>query len=239
MPSLRSRWPDIATRLHRSASHAGEAAELLSELGRIDLHALGADSRRLPIGGLVTLSNARQRNLIRFALRDQGLSMPSAVLLNRVLAEVIPAREDAQPLVDWPGGAVRRYRDHLYLLTDRLTKRIEESAFSTDSLRLGPGLGRLHLERNAELGLSDASVERGLRVVPRLGGESFTPIGQGHTKKLKKLLQDEGVVPWMRDRLPLIYSGNDLVAVGDIWLSNSAASRPGVAVRWIGRPALH
>jgi len=239
VPVLRSRWPDIATRLQRSAGHAGEAAQLLSELGRIDLDALGADSRRVPIDGLVTLSSARQRNLIRCALRDRGLSMPSAVVLNRVLSEVIPAREDAQPLVEWPGGAVRRYRDHLYLLTDKLAPRIEESAFSADAAILGPGLGRLALERNAELGLSDAAIERGLRVCPRLGGERFTPMGQRHTKKLKKLLQDEGVVPWMRDRLPLIYAGNDLVAVGDLWLSNSAASRPGVAVRWSGRPALH
>ena len=44
---------------------------------------------------------------------------------------------------------------------------------------------------------------------------------------------------WMRDRLPLIYSGEQLVAVGDLWLADEAAASPGTAVRWIGRPALH
>ena len=56
---------------------------------------------------------------------------------------------------------------------------------------------------------------------------------------LKKLLQEEGVVPWMRDRLPLVYSGERLVAVGDLWLARDATSRPGIAVHWKGRPALH
>ncbi len=47
------------------------------------------------------------------------------------------------------------------------------------------------------------------------------------------------MVPWMRDRLPLVYAGDELVAVGDLWLAASAVSEPGVAVRWKDRPALH
>ena len=43
----------------------------------------------------------------------------------------------------------------------------------------------------------------------------------------------------MRDRIPLVYAGDELVAVGDLWLADSACSRPGVAVRWRDRPALH
>ena len=73
----------------------------------------------------------------------------------------------------------------------------------------------------------------------RRGGEEFRPYGQGHTRKLKKLLQEEGIVPWMRDRLPLVYAGEQLVAVGDLWLAADAVSSPGVALRWSGRPALH
>ena len=43
----------------------------------------------------------------------------------------------------------------------------------------------------------------------------------------------------MRDRVPLIYSGDMLVAVGDLFLAAEAAATPGVAVRWSERPALH
>jgi hypothetical protein len=43
----------------------------------------------------------------------------------------------------------------------------------------------------------------------------------------------------MRDRLPLVYSGERLLAVADLWLAEDAVAQPGVAVRWIGRPALH
>lgn len=239
LPRLRSRWPDIAARLQRSAGHAGEASQLLVELAEIDLAALGTRSGRLPIDGLVALSEARQRNVIRYALRDQGLSTPTALQLQRIMTEVIPAREDAQPLVSWPGGSVRRYRNGLYLLPENLADAVESAPLQDGETDLGAGLGHLRLEPGAKTGVSDALIEAGLSIRPRLGGEEIQPKGQRHTRKLKKLLQEEGVVPWMRDRLPLIYAGERLVAVGDLWLADDAASSPGAAVRWIGRPALH
>ena len=239
LPRLKSRWPDIAIRLQRSAGHAGEASQLLVELAAIDLESLGSRAARLPIDGLAELSVARQRNVIRFALRELGLSTPTAVQLERILKEVIPARVDAQPLVSWAGASVRRYRNGLYLLPEKLADAVESESLSGADLELGIGLGTLRFEPGADIGISPELFSGGLTIEPRTGGEEIQLQGQIHTSKLKKLLQEEGIVPWMRDRLPLVYSGDRLVAVGDLWLAADAASTPGVAVRWSGRPALH
>ena len=239
LPLLKSRWADIAARLQRSAGHAGEASQLLVELAEIDLDGLGGRAERLPIDGLTRLSPARQRNLIRHALRCLGLSTPTASQLNRVMSEIIPARDDAQPLVSWPGASVRRYRNGLYLLSENLVEALQISEIAGSRAELGGGLGALEFESGAAVGLSEQVVMRGLSIRSRQGGEEFQPEGQSYTRKLKKLLQEEGVVPWMRDRLPLVYSGEQLVAVGDLWMAADAVSRPGVAVRWNGRPALH
>ena len=104
---------------------------------------------------------------------------------------------------------------------------------------LGPGLGALRLVSGASRGLSNAIVERGLSIRARTGGESIKPAGQAHTRKLKKLLQDTGVVPWMRDRLPLVFAGDELVAVADLWVAADAVSEPGTAVCWDERPELY
>jgi len=239
LPRLGSRWPDIAARLQRSAALAGEAAVLLADLAEIDLENLGGRPDRLPIPALVTLSAARQRNLLRYALRRLGLSTPTALQLGRVLDEVIPARADAQPLVTWPGAAVRRYRDQLYLLPETLGELSPDLALRDDKVELGQGLGVIELRAGAPTGLADPVVATGLHVKFRAGGEEIQPAGQAHTKKLKKLLQEEGIVPWMRDRVPLVYSGDKLVAVGDLWIAAGAQSEPGTAIRWRDRPALH
>ncbi len=239
MPLLRARWPDIASRLDRSARHAGAAEELLRELAAIDLAAVGGDPARLPIGGLLALSPERQRNVLRHALRRLGLPSPPEVKINRVLDEVIPAREDAQPLVSWQGVEVRRFRGALYLAAALSPDLPGSTTVGIGTVALGQGMGVLELRRGADTGLAEALVGQGLRLGYRGGGEKFRPFGHKHTRKLKKLLQDEGIVPWMRDRLPLLYAGDRLVAVADLWLAADAVSEPGVAVCWHDRPALH
>ncbi|MEL7185215.1 MAG: tRNA lysidine(34) synthetase TilS [Pseudomonadota bacterium] len=239
LPRLKMRWPDIAARLQRSAGHAGEASQLLVDLARIDLDALGGEPGRLPIDRLSSLSPERQRNVIRHSLRELGLSTPTALQLDRVMQDLIPAREDAQPLVSWPGTSVRRYRNGLYLMPQDLADVFDEIPVEAGRAELGSGLGTLAFEDGAQAGLDPVLLDHGLTVRRREGGEEFQPAGQQHTRKLKKLLQEEGVVPWMRNRLPLVYCGERLVAVGDLWMVADATANPGVQVRWRARPALH
>ena len=239
LPQLESRWPDIAARLQRSAGHAGEASELLAELARIDLDRAGGRPERLRIDELAALSAARQRNLIRHCLRVLDLSTPTALQLDRILEELLPAREDAQPLISWPGTAVRRYRNGLYLMPQKLAESFRDLRVESSHVELGTGLGALRFEATDGPGLNPALIDAGLTVRSRQGGEEIRPLGQSHTRKLKKLLQEEGVVPWMRNRLPLIYAGEQLVAVGDLWMADAAASESGISVQWERRPALH
>ncbi len=239
LPRLRTRWPDIAARLQRSAMHASEATSLLTDLAAMDLEALGGRADRLPINALFDLPRHRQKNLIRFALRSNGLTVPTVPQLDNILDEVLPAREDAQPQVRWPGGSVRRFRDRLYLLPDELADALPEGPIAGSRIVLGNGLGSLHFEPGVERGLDPGLVGPKLRLAARQGGEKIRVDGQRHTSKLKKLLQEEGIVPWMRDRIPLVYAADELVAIGDLWIAADAASSPGVAVRWEGRPALH
>ena len=116
MPRLRERWPDAARSLARSARHSSAATDVLEELAQQDLQALNTPASVIPIAGLLNLSAARQRNVLRHALRRLGLPTPSTVQLTRVFEELVPARDDANPEVIWPGAAVRRYRDRLYML---------------------------------------------------------------------------------------------------------------------------
>jgi tRNA(Ile)-lysidine synthase len=47
----------------------------------------------------------------------------------------------------------------------------------------------------------------------RNGGETLRPHPNAAKRSLKNLLQEHGVPPWRRERLPLIYCGDDLVCV--------------------------
>lgn len=239
-PVLESRWPEASSRLRHSALLAGEAATMLDQLADQDMKSLGNRPDRLALDGLRALPPERQRNVLRYLVRELGLPPPPSSALHSVISDLLPAGEDAQPLVQWSGAAMRRYRDQVYLLPEGPAGPVAAPGrIESGTIDLGPGLGRLVLERGAAAGLADAVVDAGLEVRFREGGEEIKPMDQAHTRKLKKLLQETGVVPWMRDRLPLVFSGGELVAVADLWIAASAASKPGTAIHWEGRPALH
>ena len=241
VPRLNARWPDAAGRIRRSATLAREATTLLCELAEIDRQAFADRSDRLSIAELGKLPKERQRNLLRYLILELGLPSPGAVHLEQIVEELVQAREDAQPLVAWPGAKARRYRDRLYLLPgDEVEPPVPETQKITgEKILLPGGLGVLELEKSAGIGLSEAILKQGLELRYRVGGEEFKPAGQAHTRKLKKLLQEEGVVPWMREKLPLLYSGGELVAVADLWIAAGVAAEPGTSIKWKNRPAIH
>jgi len=64
--------------------------------------------------------------------------------------------------------------------------------------------------------------DRTLMVHYRSGGEHIKPAGSPHTRELRLLLQEAGIPPWQRDRIPLISVNGDLIAVGDLFLAAAA-----------------
>lgn len=69
----------------------------------------------------------------------------------------------------------------------------------------------------------------------REGGERAKPSGRGHSQTLKKLLQEYGLEPWLRDSVPLVYAGDTLIAVGDLWVCDGwqpEAGQSAMVLRW-------
>src|SRR5690606_9879646 len=83
--------------------------------------------------------------------------------------------------------------------------------------------GRVELQRTEDGGLPDAWVQKGLELRLRAGGERFRPRKGGPRRSLKQWLQEAGIVPWMRGRIPLLYHDGRLVAVGDLWIDSATA----------------
>jgi tRNA(Ile)-lysidine synthase len=239
LPRLDGRWPDAAARLSRSAALAGDAAALLDELANLDLATLADPDGRLDVPGLRALSASRRANALRRAARLSGLPLPPAAALLEIDRTLLPARDDASPVVAWAGAEARRFRERLYLLRPLPDASVVAGCWSgAEPAVLGPGFGRLKLEPGAESGLDPDLVAAGLELRTRRGGEEIKTESQGPTRKLKKLLNERGIVPWMRDRLPMLYSGDRLVAVADLYLAADATRRPGTGIIWEDAPPL-
>lgn len=239
LPLLQERWPAAAQKLGRSAELAAESARVLQELAAQDLADCGT-AGRIDLQRLVGLSSARQRNLLRHAIAALQLPAAPARQLQGILDELLPARSDAAPCVRWRGAEARRYQDELYLMPNLppAPGAVSLAFDPTTGFALPSQLGNLSLVASDSGGIGPKPLKNGLSVRFRCGGEVLQPAGRDHHRPLKKLLQDLSMPPWLRDRIPLLYAGDELVAVGDIWVAEEFFDPAGLAVCWDNRPAL-
>jgi tRNA(Ile)-lysidine synthase len=220
-----------------------DAESILETVAAQDAAGLDAPAR-LPRAKLAALDPARQRNLLRYLLRRAGLGIPSAVKIEELRHALLEARADAQPLVRWPGGEGRVFRRELHLLAELPagSPRDYAARLAARGPWFGPE-GELTFElAAAEPGLPESWLDEGLTLKFRAGGEEFLPFGRRHRQPLKRWLQEAAILPWMRSRIPLLYRGGELVAVGDLWLAaetrTADATEPRWRVHWTGHPPL-
>ena len=99
--------------------------------------------------------------------------------------------------------------------------------------------GCLAWESCTDGGLDDAVREAGITV--RIRGDDagwMRPLGV-RGRSLKKRFQSLGIPPWERGRIPLVYSGDVLAAIGSVWINPRLAASPGAPgwrVVWTPRP---
>ncbi|HUQ53663.1 MAG TPA: tRNA lysidine(34) synthetase TilS [Gammaproteobacteria bacterium] len=241
VPALLARWPDAAQHAERLAEQAGEAERLLDAVAAEDARPLVAPWH-VPRTVLAALEPARQRNLLRHVLRAVGLGTPSARKLEELRAALLEAHADSHTQVSWPGAEGRVFRDALYLGVPPAAHSPADHAARIDSAAAWSGPeGRVELlPVQTSPGVPESWLAEGLTLRFRAGGERFRPRGRQHHHSLKDLFQEHGVVPWMRDRVPLLYRGAALVAIGDLWLSADVdaapATEPRYSVRWTEHP---
>ncbi|WP_176695318.1 tRNA lysidine(34) synthetase TilS [Legionella massiliensis] len=210
LPVLDSRWPAIVNNLTRTASHCQQAQSNLDDLAKLDCPELSPASRILPLVRLNRLSEARITNVLRAWFKANNFRLPGTLTFNRLISEVIEARDDAQPKVAWQGGCVRRYQQALYLMADE-----ESQPLSAMTWLLFPqpvvieGLGTLVANNVAQGLLLPEQAQIEIRF--RQGGELF--YWRGQNKHLKKLMQDWSIPPWQRDRIPLLFINGQCAAV--------------------------
>lgn len=242
MPVLNSRWPMHSATLSRAATHLAEAAELLNVLAAEDW--LGVQSNQhqvMSVAALLELAPARQRNVLRYWLKEVcGLPLPDTQHLARIRDEILSARADATPEVSWPGAVVRRYQENLYAMAPL-------PAFTTDwtsrwdlaqPLILPDGVQQLRACPAIGAGLRLDMLQHGVEVRFRHGGETVQLPGRGHHHALKKLLQEWGVPPWQRERIPLIYVQGELAQVAGHCICAPFLAAPdtdGVVIELINR----
>ncbi len=188
---------------------------------------------------LLSYSELQQKAIIRYWFDFLGISHPSEGSFQRIFKELLRLNSNSQAEVSWGGLALRVYDNALFCLSVDIAnpvdaKQIHEFdilladleikgqhkiklingslTLSTTSL-IEPAYDHVKAINSSKVFTLSCKVPLSLDVLKigyRQGGEKMQ-LGSKHSTTLKKLYQVNKVLPWLRDKLPLIFSEQDLV----------------------------
>ncbi len=230
LPLVAQRFPQYRESLARLARHAGAAAAVIADLAGEDARRI-ADGSGLAADKLGALGPARGANVLRHFLAVHDLAMPGEARLADILRQLVSAREDARVLILHGGRAIVRHRGRIVVeAAPPVVAKWDVAWQGERQLSLGEGRGEVRFGESAGEGIAVLRVATGRwHFAPRTGGERIRLWPNGPTRSLKNLLQEHDVPVWHRQRLPLLFEGEQLVWVPGIGVAVDFRPEPGAA----------
>jgi len=238
MPVLQQYFPGFQERFARTAQHTQAAQRILIDLAAHDLAAC-VDGDALDVEKVGKLNNDRIDNLLRYWFGSRHIRMPSTAWLAELRKQLFEAKYDAQLCVTHADCHIRRHRHRVFITPKRAPDCLAVEAHTfvwqgETALRSPQFGGTLFFERG-ENGFDP----EWLRVQPltlrlRGGGERLKLAQNRPTRTLKHHYQARDVPAWERERLPLLFAGNQLLFAAGIGMDCHCAdkSTERIALRW-------
>ncbi len=224
LPQLETRFPNVRSRLHRSAGLLNDDAALLQPLISARLQDCRTD-QGLCLKTLTALPEPLQAHVLRHWLKQAGRNPPSADALPELLRQLARHADDAATGFNGHDYRLRPWNGTLYLLGQPLPDA--DAAYA----QIWDGREPLQLPRGGSLAWRGPP-PYSVCVRYRSGGERIRLPGRSIHHSVKKLLSTR-LPPWQRDTLPFVYNDqNELLAVGDALISDTLSRTSGSALDW-------
>lgn len=193
LPKLAVKWPKYLNNINRTIKHLQLSDQFIKNQAN---NALLSCYKNLNINNILVINNLLkheyflQTEIVRCFITNQGFNPPDELKLKKIYTEIIAAKPDRQPQLNFGEYVIYRYRDCLYL-------------YSADYLK------------NQEINIKNFSFKTTLDDLDIYFGNCIDYIGLG---KAKKIFQKLGIPPWQRKDYPLVFQQGKLIAIIGLWV---------------------
>lgn len=202
VPNLQQRFTKLESNIGSTAQRIQTDYTVLAQLSSQQLACWSDEFGGLMLSNLDALPLGEKVFWIRQFLAKFDISLPHAQLTS--ITTMFFSGRDRQPEQILKDKRLLRYQNTLYLLPQDLP------------VVLGNLSNGEWLPRSFDAVRVECTVGCELKSRPQ---SADLAMAKGHSRKLKKWLNDQKIPNWWREHLPYIYQHNELVAIGDLWMS--------------------
>lgn len=246
LPVLSKQYPAIRRTISRVAYHMAEADILLDELAAMDITICQldqTDNKQINLKLLAHLSIARINNALRWWLKQHDCDMPTASQLTQIRKQLFEAKLDANIKIKLSASLIlRRFQGSAFIVDNKNTTSLSISPNLFSLIWKGekvvtlPDQSRLMFSKEIGTGIAMRHIEKlHLFIRYRQGGERLKSEENRPRRSLKNLFQSSNIPPWQRERLPLLFLNDELVAIPDVAIAEkyvANADELGFCAHW-------
>ncbi len=209
LPLLKKRWPGYLESIRSVCAIQGETRQLLDEVAEMDYQQCKL-ATALCCKQILTLSIARQKNLMRFWLLEQGYDCLPQGKLNELVRQLSVSKASSL-VIHGNNYDIRVYQNRLYIVPDRAPVTILPGYLLTEAntniAAIGLTISRKDIFEHFKTKDSGQLVSLKFR--------SAQPTAKAYQHRLKNLFQKHRIPPWMRALTPQVYINDELIG---LWL---------------------
>lgn len=243
IPKINEKWPNVEKSILHLSSEATKSNNILRSVAKEDLEKISSKKNYYDFNKYLALPSERADNLLYFLINHElDLEANSSYLkeIKKSLSHSNNLDNIAFPLTDSKNRKLYKLRvldGEICILSEGEFDALDSSYISNWDLssRLEIPSGSLTTEKVNGKGIDVLYLDQKIHVKGRSGGERCRPFGRNKSQKLKKLFQEYEIPLWQRDRMPLIYIGGKLAAVGDLWVCDEFHAKQdskGISIDW-------
>ena len=206
LPRLVEQWPNAEKLISNSASHLENSKQLTDWYLSRDLLNVLDTTDVLDINKLTQYPVMVQEHLVRHWYQSLDLAQPGPDKLGIIFNEVIHAKQDAQPVLQWQSSQLLRARNKLVLLPlwpdEKPMKWSGETEVNTNYWFIS-------LSLPAKIDPSDIVISH--------GEYNFSIEVNGVNRRLKDLYKEKCIPAVLRPLIPVVYYHGKIVSVPNIY----------------------
>jgi tRNA(Ile)-lysidine synthase len=237
IPVIKERWDSVEESLHRLSSIAEENQKILFELAMEDLNKV-SDYDSIDLRIINHHSIPRIKNILRFMIVKNNMAIPSMHILNSGINSLFNSDKQSGE-IKWSNHVIKKFNGRIYFLNMNSVMpndSCENISWSINQrIDFKDPLGSIEAKFTSGEGISSKKCSENLSIKFRKGGEKIHLNGSHHSKTLKNFLNERKVLPWVRDKIPLIYDNQELICIGDLWTNQNFiadSSEPSFLIQW-------
>ena len=247
IPILEHKWPGVSSRLSFLAEEIADIRDRMDNAvktaGKTVIKKppsiLWCCASVIDLDALAKLDGHLARRVLRYWIFNQGALIPNRNQLKSIVSYLIDANCDAKPCIQLGKLQLRRFSGKIALLPQLLDhiepfhwNYLEKKVIilsNASKIWVEFGQGKIDLPATNLLVLFRRNLPSGFKC---------SVSGKKGRKTVKRWLQEYRVPPWIRDRIPLIFYQNKLVAVPGLFIGegfqiNKNNNDGGIGFFWV------